>query len=1618
MRRLAALAILLGTWVAPSHVSATCPPGYGNTTEGCLPCAKGSARARDSVNATCVPCGLGAEPVTRVQASAPSDDWVTVDIGSSLSWEAVATSSDGRILAVHANDQVVVSDAFDRVGIATTGLPDPIGGRRTLSMNDDGGTMLLVGSTGSPHRTDDYGLTWTPLPTDLFPPNATYAGGDLDANGNVLAVARVNQGILLTDFSSNSSEPAYTLHSDPRHYTDIALSGDGTLVVATFQPSTDVSPDDTTLVDWDGARHNIQEVTYDGYISNTYLTAHQKIGGLIHEYESEQQPKLVDGLHASPGQTRYFWCTEHGMNPGVGKFAITCPSDGGPTGTQVNVYFDGQTYTACTSQSGPILVGTVDHGQNSLNMVTKGPIGAPAWSHVDLSHDGTVIAATVPFGDIYVSQDQGDTWSLRTIGSTDGDCDICSPMKNWTDISVSYDGTRILATDNFGFVWQSEDTGHTWAHLLEKAKFSAVAVASTDTMSPPTIFAVTLGQEIYTNYDTEDAVVDTAAISCRDCPRGEGSIDGNACNVCPSNMFAPVAGEGCRDHATSCGPAEYMGDGNATRDVCYPCPDDTYRADLSHAYTQCIPHSTVCPLAGHWQVGPPSNISDIQCESCADRNCLSDKGCADVDANGHVTLENGALVLPAHAFENCGALQTITVTQQVQRIGKEAFRHTGLTAIVLDGDTELIGDEAFADASNLQTVTLGTSVKSVGAQAFNNTKVTKVTVLNANTLFGPGALPADLVQFCGSSVEGRLNIPIPNDEANVPCYDCPADHYTTATYALDDSGCVPYSVDCPKGHFKASGNATHDVCYPCEAGTYQPYDNFTSDTCQTCQRGTWSGPGAAQCSGFSTSCGPGEKKAKTSTVNDMCVPCEAGTYQDRTNHQLWNCKACPPGQVSSDDRTRCIDRTTYSCSAGFYLSYDATGLHDNECLPCPSGQYQPDNDSPATGCLVHTACDMGESLLVGGDATKNNQCEPCHDGQYQDQRNFLGFLCKDRGAGIGVNCPAGMYFDNTVKTTDRNCHACPRGHYQPDHASTATTCTPSLCEPGEEPWYPSGSMTLQIDATTGADVAQMIVQVHDAAGDLLFSKDNTDRLCGGVQTTCTDSVSVDASRLPLLLTLRDGQNDGWDNGKLSVSLDGTSLHTDITVTADQDEKVYILMAENGNAENKCQACPAGTFQSLRGVHAYCTPHTIVNGDDCPVGQIPSTPTARADGCTAVPSCPADRVPSGDRHLQQTAIWTSACKDPSKYHDVAAGTCQACDRADRLSAVTEVMQAVQHLLYAFVCHDYHTFPNPLVGKVTGTVQNDITEYVDLKFDGTVYFSTWQALHPNESLGHALSRLIDRVGAGAGEVSSDDCVSCTHPFIVGDHACVCPEGQQQVDQMCVAKHTDKTQCGELEMFADGTCVSCPRTEGGLDGRCPTQKKCGDHDVHGRLTFEVGNDDLYLSGATHVEREAFDSCETLQEVVFHDGIRHIDTHAFRDNTRLTKVTVKNADIAYGDGVFENVAVVTFCGVPPPDMQRPSEPCDPVIACPAGQVVDDPYATSASCVECPPNTFQTSDNFRGIDCTPHTWEDEKILKEVGTSTSDNVWEPCPGDSVYRADGTCSNTKEAIQDCLCANRL
>jgi photosystem II stability/assembly factor-like uncharacterized protein len=166
------------------------------------------------------------------------------------------------------------------------------------------------------------------------------------------------------------------------------------------------------------------------------------------------------------------------------------------------------------------------------------PAGTPLdqWEYVASSADGTILAATPDYDEIYTSTDSGLTWRSNNVQRRWGPI-CCSsnglkmavapanfqiststnagvtwvasgPVTNWNSIACSADGTKLAACGglgdpgNLGFVFTSADSGTTWNPSLTLPTGAGAALGIASSADGTKLVLVTGGSDIYTSTDS------------------------------------------------------------------------------------------------------------------------------------------------------------------------------------------------------------------------------------------------------------------------------------------------------------------------------------------------------------------------------------------------------------------------------------------------------------------------------------------------------------------------------------------------------------------------------------------------------------------------------------------------------------------------------------------------------------------------------------------------------------------------------------------------------------------------------------------------------------------------------------------------------------------------------------------------------------------------------------------------------------------------------------------------------------------------------------------------------------------------------------------------------------
>lgn len=108
-------------------------------------------------------------------------------------------------------------------------------------------------------------------------------------------------------------------------------------------------------------------------------------------------------------------------------------------------------------------------------------------------------------------------------------------------------------------------------------------------------------------------------------------------------------------------------------------------------------------------------------------------------ANVEIAEDSSLTIIPYAAFQNCTALTSFDIPNNVTIISANAFFGTGLTSIVISDSVTTIGDYVFSNCSDLSNVELSNSLTSLPRYAFSNcTSLNEIFISDNITSIGEG----------------------------------------------------------------------------------------------------------------------------------------------------------------------------------------------------------------------------------------------------------------------------------------------------------------------------------------------------------------------------------------------------------------------------------------------------------------------------------------------------------------------------------------------------------------------------------------------------------------------------------------------------------------------------------------------------------------------------------------------------------------------------------------------------------------------------------------------------------------------------------------------------------------
>lgn len=199
-----------------------------------------------------------------------------------------------------------------------------------------------------------------------------------------------------------------------------------------------------------------------------------------------------------------------------------------------------------------------------------------------------------------------------------------------------------------------------------------------------------------------------------------------------------------------------------------------------------------------------------------------------------VIIPNSVTTIGYGAFSDCPNLSNVTLGNNVQTIGGNAFQFASISSIVIPNSVTTIGENAFNGCVNLESVSMSTNVSSIGNDAFHGCgKLASIDFPNTLTTLSQG--------IC-NECESLTKVTIPNSLtgigqdafagcSNLSTIILPATVQSVGTNAFN--GCMNLTSmvakmenpdDCSLGNiFEGTGGASTALTVP--AGTRDTYIN-------------------------------------------------------------------------------------------------------------------------------------------------------------------------------------------------------------------------------------------------------------------------------------------------------------------------------------------------------------------------------------------------------------------------------------------------------------------------------------------------------------------------------------------------------------------------------------------------------------------------------------------------------------------------------------------------------------------------------------------------------------------------------------------------------------------------
>jgi hypothetical protein len=397
-------------------------------------------------------------------------------------WSSVASSDDGQTLAAIDNAGVVsVSTDAGKTWVIRNSLV--YGSTKSIAMSGDGKTIGIAAGNSKVYVSKDSGLTWK---EQLSLGQRNWISIAISADGKTF-LAGINGGYLYLSRDAGLSWYQQDTAGEWAWYATF-VSGDGSKLAAgdyyanrylylntcDWKPITSLGKHYWTSISnsADGQR---LEITTDSTSDSLGQPGqiYSAVGSCKFDWTTKAQSSAGQRLWTDVASSVDGSLVASTASGDVGPYSdsnrhIYNSTDSGSTWTERISTGINEWHSVASSADGGRLIAGGDHLFRSIdggkNWTQINNPGFGSWKSVASSIDGQKLVAVDAGppggsgGNVYFSEDGGNTWNIQTTFST-------VPIRTWSSSASSADGTRVLVTTKtptIGTAWFTGSRGAQW----------------------------------------------------------------------------------------------------------------------------------------------------------------------------------------------------------------------------------------------------------------------------------------------------------------------------------------------------------------------------------------------------------------------------------------------------------------------------------------------------------------------------------------------------------------------------------------------------------------------------------------------------------------------------------------------------------------------------------------------------------------------------------------------------------------------------------------------------------------------------------------------------------------------------------------------------------------------------------------------------------------------------------------------------------------------------------------------------------------------------------------------------------------------------------------------------